>query len=208
MTGDTNRVKKRKPRGASLLWVVDFLNAPSFDATEAEFRSSSKWYGKVSMETKNRFINDSIAAHAALDSLRPRLIELLAPIAELPERGTTAAKKRAGQAVQNRRFEALCKLTWAINSRGLLTRFRVSAKPRGAWRVEQEFIPPNTTPERIVTSVYSNLAAALVSGELELLRRCPHCDKFFVALEDRRMRFLPGHMRLYYDEPRKIKERR
>jgi (2Fe-2S) ferredoxin len=196
-------LKKRKPKG-SLLWIVDFLNDPKFLPDPAK----GKWYGEVSPETINKMVEQNLKANAALTELRPRLIQQLAPIAELPERGTTPAKKRAAQAIQKRRFEALCKLVWAINSQGLRIHFKVSVTPRGAWHVEQDFYPPNTTPELIVTNVYSNLAAALVSGELELLRKCPHCDKFFVALEDRRRRFLPGHMRLYYDDPTVVKERR
>jgi hypothetical protein len=204
-------VNKRKPKQTPLVAVVDFLNDPPFDATESELSSNAKWFVEVSPETKNRHIKEALTAYNTVDALRPRLIELLAPVAEIPERSSTDdAKKRAAEKriAQERRFKALCKLTWAINSQGLLIRFNVLPAKGGDWRVEQTVIPPNTSPEAIPTNLYDSLAAALVSGELDLLRRCPHCKRFFVALKDRRQRFCPGHMRLYYDHPSKATNRK
>jgi hypothetical protein len=194
-------MKKRKPKQSQLLLLVDFLNDPNFLAPTSE----RKWYGKVTPDEKKSLLSWSENITAALDGSRPRLIELLAPIAEIPGGKAPPAIKRAAN---KRRFEALCKLTGAINSQGLRIHFHASANKRGGWRVQQTFFPPNTSPERAPTSFYDSLAEALVSGELELLRRCPHCKRFFLALKDRRARFCHGHMRLYYDDATKAKIRK
>jgi hypothetical protein len=75
----------------------------------------------------------------------------------------------------------------------------------GRWIVMQDFVP-QFDANRPETCLYAIIARGLISGELALLRRCPHCKKFFLA-PDPRTRFLPGHMRLYYDEPSRAKVR-
>jgi hypothetical protein len=177
--------------------VVAFLNAPSFDATKQDLRSNTKWYVELSPAEKDFHIQQSLTGLNALDINRSRLIDLLTAIADVPGGRTSSTKK---QAAKKRRLDALSQLAWAINKQRLLARFEVSASRGGAWHVEQEFLGQNTAPERAATSYYADLATVLVSGELELLRRCPCCKKFFVALKDPRERFCRGHLRRYYDE--------
>ena len=77
----------------------------------------------------------------------------------------------------------------------------------GKWIVHQGFVPQLDERNRPLAFLYSIIANALVSGDLALLRQCPYCKNVLLAVKDKRTRFCPGHMRLYYDDPARAKVR-
>ena len=89
----------------------------------------------------------------------------------------------------------------------LSARRRVFSWAAGKWIVNQGYIPQLDGKNRSLAYLYSIIANALVSGDLALLRQCPYCKNLLLAVKDKRTRFCPGHMRLYYDDPARAKVR-
>jgi hypothetical protein len=54
---------------------------------------------------------------------------------------------------------------------------------------------------------YAMIADGLISRELDRLRRCQHCNRFFIADERRQIFCIPDHGRAYYDDPTLAKAR-
>jgi hypothetical protein len=170
-------IVKRMRQRPALAGLISLLNAEPGTTT---FRDT-----KLSPAQQKQTLD-------ALSDLQHHLIELLTPLSEPHPK-------------ERRASECLRRLIEEINSRDLKPGFYLH---QGT--VHQSFYAPFTADndaEDTVSGMYSNLATVLVSGEIRLLRRCPYCGKFFMAVIDRRARFCPGHGRLYYDDPSRAKER-
>jgi hypothetical protein len=190
--------------------LVDFLNHDfskplKLDAASGYLDANGR---QVSGELHMIVHRDlSLGSLEHLENLRQELIANLLPIAE-PQAALT----------RNRVYEYLLALTAKLNQMKFEARFNIlsgekkTAQPRmlngdqrtfsrgrGEWIVTMDFSSGiSYSPER---DFYGMIAEALANGELDLLRRCPYCQKFFTAKAPREIYCIPQHGRLYHDEP-------
>jgi hypothetical protein len=162
-----------------------------------------------------------------LENLRQELIANLVPIAE-PRAALT--RKRVQEYLHSltaklnqMRFEAVFRVVSGekevmlytgegkvIGSPNTARRFlsrdqRIFSRRLGKWIITMDFSPGiSYSPER---DFYGMIAEGLVKGELDLLRRCPYCQQFFTAKQQREIFCIPRHGRLYYDVAARAKQR-
>jgi hypothetical protein len=190
-------MKQSKRKSADFIVIAPIRRKPTPEMSGLLILLNTEDFGEPTGPLENLVpmsAEQTLQTFQALRSLRPHLIDLLTPIAD-----PYPMEKHASQYLRV--------LIGEINRRGLRAGFRLV---NGT--VHQDFFPPSNqgAAQSMVSSIYSSVATTLVSGELKLLRRCPHCGKFFLALKDPRARFCPGrpgHARLYYDEPSRARDR-
>jgi hypothetical protein len=73
--------------------------------------------------------------------------------------------------------------------------------------VEMEFAVDRSKTVASDFYFYGLIIEACMTGEIRKLRHCPHCGVFFMAAEFRQVFCNPGHARLYYDNPKRAKDR-
>jgi hypothetical protein len=131
--------------------------------------------------------------------LQKKLIEDLSLFTNPPRKGAYNLRKSLCDKIRQFQFPLvpLLSVPTKLEKDGTL-------KEIGPWTVKPEFGVGGPSDERYF---YAMIADGLISRELDRLRRCQHCNRFFIADERRQIFCTPDHGRAYYDDPTRAKAR-
>ena len=207
--------KKREKREGTRLPLAYLRRQPLIEFLNLDLNDPSQT-GNVSGELHMLIHRDlSLGSIENLKVVQIELIEVLSPIASVPDGGLNRFKRFGGkmqhylesliQKINLLRFETRFKLLsgqkelfgFPNTARQLISREQGIFSWGSEWIVKTEFSAGiGYSPRR---DFYGMIAEGLITGELARLRRCPCCQMFFVPV-DPRARYLPGHARVYHDK--------
>jgi hypothetical protein len=212
--GKSARQKKKKEARPPLAYLrrqplIEFLNL-NFSAPI----QSGSISGELQMLIHRHL---GLGSLENLKVLQEELIEVLSPIASIPDGGLKRFRRFGAKKMQTylqSLIDKINKLKFTARfvllsgekelfglpntARQLLNRDQRIFSWGAQWIVTTEFSAGIGYSPRL--DFYGMIAEGLITGELARLRRCRcPCQEFFVP-EDPRSKYFPGHMRLYHDK--------
>jgi hypothetical protein len=175
--------KKRKPYSGPLKILLEFLNYNPGGTLSTELRNCLKYIGTLENQIS---LKEELAADLRV-FIHPR------------RKGVYDLRSALCHKINEFRFPLILTPNTPIQL------IKNELKEIGAWNYKAEF--GVGAPYESKREFYVAVAEGMVSRELTMLRRCPHCERFFIADEERQMFCCREHARAYYDNPTLAKER-
>jgi hypothetical protein len=206
--------RPKKSKGAAywgrLKPLIYFLNLNSFDHESIDrrlnnFTDTSTWNegspAQYFQYASELYLEIHHEKPENLKSIHRSVVDVVLQLERLVSRKARSKKRSHETAAE---LVALCQ---SCNMMNFKPHWNPLPDAQSGPLVDLNFTFNRNRPGSAKQYCYGLIIEACATGEIRKLRRCRHCEIFFLATENRQVFCKPQHARAYYDDPARAKER-